>query len=324
MPETPASARSKRLKEVARSIGFDLCGIAPAFPVPHPDTFEAWLAQGFQGEMTHLAKRREDRLDPARLLPGVQSVVCVALSYRPSTEDWPLVGDHPIACYAWGKDYHLLLHQKLEFLANTLVSEVPGSNVKCYTDTGPVMEKSYARRAGLGWLGKNSTLLNERLGSFLFLGEILTDVQLEPDSPELPDQDRCGSCSICMEACPTGALVRPGVLDARRCVSYLTLEHKSAIPADLTPLLSGYIAGCDLCQACCPHNASAPPSREKAFQPDATMRGLTLEKAASMTQAEFNDLTRDRALDRLKFRVWRRNIQENLAAQTTGAVEPNP
>lgn len=310
MTESLALTRSRKIKDFASSLGFDLCGVAHAYPVPDADAFSDWLNQGFSGEMAYLQRRREDRLDPARLLPGVQSVVCVALSYRPTPEDWPLVGAHPISCYAWGVDYHKVLWEKLENLASFLRTETPDASVRCYADTGPVLERSYARRAGLGWIGKNSALLNETLGSFLFIGEILTDLELQPDTPS---PNRCGNCTMCLDSCPTGALIGPGQLDARRCISYLTLEHRSEFPENLHGKLSGYIAGCDICQTCCPYNAGAPAGREEAFKPNDEMRDLDLEKAASMSEETFHAFTKDSALERVKYPMWIRNITASQA-----------
>jgi epoxyqueuosine reductase len=172
-------------------------------------------------------------------------------------------------------------------------------------DTGPVLEKSYAAQAGLGWIGKNTTLINENFGSFLFLGEILTDLELPFDSPA-PNQ--CGDCTMCLDSCPTGALTAPGQMDARRCISYLTLEHKSEIPTEFHGKLSGYPAGCDLCQACCPHNAGAPPGREEGFRPGNQMKNMDLKTAKSMTEETFHTFTKKSALERVKFSMWRRNI----------------
>lgn len=307
---TEPTSLTQSLATQATELGFELFGVAPAFPVPGADGLNAWLDQGFAGEMGYIERRRPDRLDPSRLLPGVRSVVCVALSYRPTAEDWPLVGNHPVSCYAWGKDYHLVLRKKLESLATFLKTQSPEANTKCYVDTGPVLERSYAAQAGLGWLGKNTLLLNEQFGSFLFIGEILTDIELSYGAPV---EDRCGSCTMCMDSCPTGALLAPGRMDARRCIAYLTLEHRSEIPQEFQGKLSGCIAGCDICQACCPYNAGAPAGQEKAFRPDEVMRELDLEKAASMSEETFHAFTKDIALERVKFPMWIRNITANQA-----------
>ena len=305
MTDLLSSTLALRLKQQALALGLDLCGIAPAYPVPGAEVFTSWIQTGYAGEMGYLDRRREDRLDPSRLLPGVLSIVCAALSYRPSQDDWPLVGSHPISCYAWGEDYHLILKEKLENLASFLRTQAPGAKTKCYVDTGPILERSYAALAGLGWLGKNTTLLNEQYGSFLFLGEILTDFELSPDIPVL---NQCGDCTMCLDSCPTGALLAPGVLDARQCISYLTLEHRSEIPTEFHGKLSGYLAGCDICQACCPFNAGAPEGREETFRPNDEMRTLDLEKAASLTEDSFRAFTKKSALDRVKYPMWRRNL----------------
>jgi len=298
---------SAALKAEALRLGFDLSGVAPAYPVPDAERFGHWLAQGCAGEMGYLERRLQDRLDPSRLLPNVKSVVCVALSYNPQPSHWPLVGRHPISCYAWGRDYHEVMREKLDALA-AWMARTWGCSAKAYVDTGPVLERSYAARAGLGWIGKNTLLLNIEKGSFLFLGEILTDAEIAADAPV---ESLCGSCTLCLESCPTEALTEPGFLDARRCVSYLTLEHRSAIPPAFQGKLSGYMAGCDLCQACCPYNSSAPAGLEPAFQPRAKVLGLSLEAMRGWDEGDFKELAEQSALERLKPPMWKRNIEAN-------------
>lgn len=308
MNETQPNPLAHRLRTQANALGFELFGITSALPAPDTGHFNEWLDQGFAGEMGYLERRREDRLNPSRLLPNVRSVICVALSYRPTATDWPFVGNHPISCYAWGKDYHLVLREKLESLATYLKTQAPEANTKCYVDTGPVLERSYAAQAGLGWLGKNTLLLNEKYGSFLFIGEILTDIEL---SYSAPVEDRCGSCTMCLDSCPTGALIAPGQMDARRCIAYLTLEHRSEILKEFQGKLSGCLAGCDICQACCPYNAGAPAGQEETFRPNDEMGDLNLEKAASMSEEAFRAFTKDSALERVKFSMWHRNTEAN-------------
>lgn len=307
-PLMSPSALSLRLKEEARALGFDLCGMAPAFPPPDPQALMEWLRLGYAGEMGYLQRRVEERTDPSRLLPGVRSVVCVALSYRPSAADWAKVPHHPISCYAWGSDYHTVLGPKLEALAECLKRIVPGATTFCNVDTGPVLEKSYAAQAGLGWIGKNTTLVNEHLGSMLFLGEVLTDAEMAYDEPTA---NACGTCTRCLESCPTGALLRPGVMDARRCLSYLTLEHRSDLPEPFQTGLHGRLAGCDACQACCPHNAQAPASSDPAFRPRREVLELTLERADLMSETDFSRFTKNSTLERVKYRLWRRNLAAN-------------
>ena len=294
-----------RLKQKAQELGFELCGISPAVPPASYPTFLDWLAKGYAGEMHYLERRKGERNDPQSLLPGAKAVVSVALSYNPSPEHYPLLEKHPISCYAWGQDYHEVVREKLEALAGVLAQElVPGAKTKVYADTGPILERSFAAQAGLGWIGKNTLLLNKTYGSFLFLGEILTDADLTFDTPV---ENLCKTCTACLEACPVGALEEPGLLNATKCISYLTLEHRSPLPEKTE--LHGYLAGCDLCQTVCPYNQKAPSGREPAFQPRSEVLAFTLKEGAAMDEPGFKDFTHHSALERVKFPMWKRNIE---------------
>jgi epoxyqueuosine reductase len=256
-----------QVREKAYSLGFDVVGVSPAFPVPHIDAYSAWIAKGYHGEMGYMARadRVERRENPAAILPEVRSVVCVGLNYYPGPPPGDLADDASrglIASYAWGLDYHELMLPRLEELAALVRAEAEGAT-RAYVDTGPILERAYAARAGLGFIGKNTCLINPRMGSWLFLGEILTDATLEPTPSET--RVSCGTCRRCLDACPTGALVAPRVLDARRCISYLTIELKDAIPPDLRPLMGNRIYGCDVCQRVCPWQRFAGPTREQGL-----------------------------------------------------------
>lgn len=295
---------TQKLKQKARELGFELSGATPAVTPESYPSFLDWLKMGYAGEMGYLERRKEERGNPQALLPGAKSIFCVALSYNPKPEHYPLLEKHPVSCYAWGRDYHEVLGEKLEALTQYLCGElVPGAKAKAYVDTGPVLERSYAASAGLGWIGKNTLLLNKHFGSFLFLGEILTDVELIPDAPV---ESLCKTCTACLDACPTGALEEPGLLNALKCISYLTLEHRSALPQASN--LHGYLAGCDLCQTACPYNTNAPASREAAFQPRSEVLSLTREKAGQMAEEDFKTFTRESALERIRFPMWKRNL----------------
>lgn len=295
-----------QLKEKARVLGFELSGAAAARTPGHYPEFLDWLARGYAGEMGYLERRKEERGDPQKVLPGARSVFCVALSYNPKAGHYPLLEKNPVSCYAWGRDYHEVLGEKLSELTRYLCEELaPGTRAKWYVDTGPVLERSFAAAAGLGWTGKNTLLLNKKFGSFLFLGEILTDAELSYGEPV---EDLCKTCTACLEACPTGALEEPGLLNAVKCISYLTLEHRSGLP----PLsLHGYLAGCDLCQTACPYNTHAPEGREPAFQPRPEILGLTREKASQMGPDEFKNFTFESALERVKYPMWKRNASHS-------------
>lgn len=255
-----------QIKRRALELGFDLVGMTPAKPTPAFQFFQEWLGSGLGGTMTYLNRGLLKRQDPDLILAGVESVICCAMTYhtgqiksseRKEDEAW-------ISAYTWGDDYHDILLEKLKALETFIQKLAPGEKTKAYVDTGPVMEKAYAAQAGLGWIGKNTCLINDGLGSFIFLGEILTTLKLDYDQPAL---DLCGTCTLCLEACPTQALTEPYVMDARRCISYLTLEYKGEIAPDLAEKMNGHLAGCDICQEVCPHNQEIPLSPEARFYP---------------------------------------------------------
>ena len=265
----------------ARDLGFDLVGVASARPSPYSGAYRDWLAQGYHGEMGYMARaeRVERRADPARILPGVHSIVCVGLNYYTGlaieTRFFPknlvsagLTHDPArglISNYAWGLDYHDVMTPRLEELVAFIGSQA-GRKVaaRVYVDTGPVLERAYAAEAGLGFIGKNTCLIHPKMGSWLFLGEILLDLELEPTSQQA--NVGCGTCRRCLEACPTGALIAPYVLDARRCISYLTIELKGSIPRAFRPLMGNWIYGCDVCQVVCPWQRFARLTEERSFQ----------------------------------------------------------
>jgi epoxyqueuosine reductase len=261
-----------RTCEKARAMGFDLVGVAPARPTPRLDAYRSWLAHGYHGEMDYLARsdRVERREDPARIIPGAQSVVCVGLNYYSGLRPAGL-GQDPsrglISNYAWGLDYHDLVTPLLEELTAFIRAEVGSCEARVearvYVDTGPVLERAYAAEAGLGFIGKNTCLIHPRMGSWLFVGEILLNVALDPTPA--PTNVSCGTCTRCLDACPTGALIAPYVLDARRCISYLTVELKGPIPRELRPLMGNRVYGCDVCQAVCPWQRFAIPTGEQSF-----------------------------------------------------------
>ena len=250
------------LKDRARELGFDRVAVGPATPPTHGAAFEGWLDAGHAASMSYLARGREERLDPARLLPGVRSVVAVALSYKPASDDPSWRG---VAAYARGRDYHDVLRERVFALA-TFLSDHGDADVRTRVavDTSAVLERDLAARAGLGWTGKNTNLLAQDLGSLFFIGILLTTAALAFDEA-LPD--RCGTCTACLDACPTRAFPAPYVLDARRCISYLTIEHRGDIDEPLRDTLGEWLFGCDVCQDVCPWNAKAAPTREAAFGP---------------------------------------------------------
>ncbi|HOA72521.1 MAG TPA: tRNA epoxyqueuosine(34) reductase QueG [Phycisphaerae bacterium] len=281
---TPAE-RTNLVQRLAAEVGLARAGVATAGPVPRADYLAQWLARGWAGEMEYLARYRELRADPRQLLPGARSVIVVADVYRqqePTTTgdadvaasrsgtdekgQIPVGQDQPrgrIARYAWGRDYHRVLRKKLHRLADRLREQVdePFESRVC-VDTAPILEREWAAAAGIGWIGKNTLVLNQEFGSFFFLGEIVTTLELAATPPAT---DHCGTCTRCLEACPTGALTAPHQMDARKCISYLTIEHRGDIDPDLRPRMGDWLYGCDICQDVCPFNRRPPQVAEPAY-----------------------------------------------------------
>ena len=301
-------------KARALELGFDRVAIGPASAPEHGDALRRWLEAGYAGTMGYLERRLGERLDPARVLPGARSVVCVALNYYQG-EPAPDPSWAPVARYAWGSDYHDVMTPRLAALGARL-AEVCGAVSKGYVDTGPVLERDLAARAGLGWVGKNTMLLHPDLGSWFLIGVLLTTAALDFDEP-LPD--RCGTCRACLDACPTGAFVAPYVLDARKCISYLTIEHRGPIDPALEGELGAWEFGCDVCQDVCPWNRKSPVTREGAFLPSAPYPGA--ERIAAMSDEEIRRRFAGTALLRSKPAGLRRNAaiaRDNAAAAAGG------
>jgi epoxyqueuosine reductase len=298
---------TQQIKTTAHQLGFDLVGITSTAPLAHDSRYRAWVAQGFAGEMGYMSRDVEKRTDPSRVLPGARSIIVVGMNYHtPLQVPEDVRGRGWISRYAWGEDYHVVMGRKLEALIDFIRAlEGPDVQTRWYVDTGPILERELAWRAGLGWPGKHTNLINRRLGSWLFLGAILLDRELVYDAPATA---HCGTCTRCLVACPTGALVAPGVLDARRCISYLTIELRGAIPHTLRPLMGTHIFGCDICQAVCPWNRQAPESAELAFWPRAGYAAPELLPLLSLSEAEFQGRFRSSPIRRAKRRGFLRNV----------------
>ncbi len=299
MPEGPATASlysdpmdrlklSAQAKFLAREAGFDEAGIAVLDPLratPEAGRFTRWLARGRHGAMAYLARDPERRLDPGRVLPGARSILCVALNYwRPREEAAPAPGTGRVARYARGRDYHKVFAARLKDLERRLGEAFPGVRTRRYVDTGPVLEKLWAERAGLGWRGKHTNLVSRTRGSWLLLGEVLLDLELHPDEP---GGDHCGTCTRCIDACPTGAITGPYRLDARLCISYLTIELRGSIPVELRPLIGDRVFGCDDCLEVCPWNRFAAEAREAGFRPRPGSAAPLLVELVGMSEAAF-------------------------------------
>ena len=296
----------KDLIAYARELEFDSCRIAACAAPGHASEFRTWLGEGAAGEMSYMERGEEKRCDPQKVLPGARSIVVVALNYWQGESATPKAfgaAEGRIARYAWGKDYHEVISQKLDKIDNFLRRF--GGRQKSYVDTGPILERDHAAQAGIGWHGKSTMLIDTRLGTWFFLGEILTTLELPPDPPQ---RDRCGTCERCIKACPTGAITAPHRLDARRCISYLTIELKSSIPVELRPLIGNRIFGCDDCLDACPWNRFAQASRETAFSARPSTTGMLLRDYLKLNDVEFRGLFRNSPIKRIKRRGLLRNV----------------
>jgi epoxyqueuosine reductase len=304
-------------KQAAREAGFELAGISPVHEFNELDRFREWIAAGRAGEMKYMEARDEagslKRASLRSTLPWVRSVVVCAINYN-TAQPYSTQANDPqrgwIARYAWGQqDYHEAVLHRLRTVESKLRhavsrSQEPELQTRCYVDTGPLVERVYAKYAGIGWIGKNTCILNQKLGSWLFLGVILTSLELEPD---LPAPDRCGTCTRCIDACPTDALVAPYQLDSNRCISYLTIEKRGTIAEDMRSGMGHEVFGCDICQDVCPWNRKAPASSAGEFQPREELINPALEWLAGMTAEEFREKFRGSAVRRAKRSGLRRN-----------------
>ena len=295
-----SAADSTAIKTRARELGLDVCGITGADPSRHAAFYRQWTAEGKAGEMQWLTRDPDRRADPRAVLPGARSIVVAGLNYwQPQPE-----GRGRVARYALGEDYHHVLLEKLEILAAEIVQA--GAQAKVYVDTGPVLEKPLAERAGIGWQGKSTMLIHPKLGPWLLLGEIFTTLELESDAPQ---KDHCGSCLRCITACPTGAITAPYQLDARRCIAYLTIELKGSIPEELRPLIGDRIYGCDECLDVCPWNRFARTTREARFLARAEPNGRDrLHELLEISAAEFKRRFARSPILRVKRRGLLRNV----------------
>lgn len=329
---------------LARELGFDSCRVATSAAPAHANEFDAWLENGAQGEMGYMERNAEKRRVPQKVLRGARSVIVVAMNYWQGIEagvspansrnaaDTAATTEEAargrIARYAWGDDYHDVMLAKLDKIDSFLRES--GGEQKCYVDTGPILERDYAASAGIGWHGKSTMLVDPKLGTWFFLGEILTTLDLPPDEPQ---RDRCGTCDRCITACPTGAITAPHLLDARRCISYLTIELKGSIPLELRPLIGDRIYGCDDCLDACPWNRFAEVARESAFAARSSTVGMALRDYLDLSDEEFRQEFRNSPIKRIKRRGFLRNVcvalgnvgdESDLPALEKAASDPEP
>jgi len=296
----------KLIKEYAFSIGFDLCGIAPCRPLKEDEEIlKKWTGSGMNAGMNYLADNTERRSNPGLILNGAKSIIVAGINYF---SDIKQGGDGipVISRYAYGKDYHLVVKEKLHLLMEYIVSIEPAAKEQSYVDSGPVLEKAWAREAGIGWVGKHSILINMEIGSFLFLGEIILNIELQYDTPY--SGDNCGSCTLCIEACPTNAINNDRTIDARRCISWLTAENKYMIPKEFRDKMKNRIFGCDICQDACPWNKNAKPNNNPEFVPSPELISMTREEWLDLSIDKYLELFFQSSVGRTKYEKFMRNI----------------
>ncbi len=291
------------MKQIASQLGFSYCGISEAsFLEEEAPKLEEWLNRKYQGKMSYLENHFDKRLDPRKLVPGAKSVISLIYNYFPEKD---LASDgYKIAKYAYGKDYHFVIKDKLKTFFEELKNQIGEIDGRVFVDSAPVHERAWAAKSGIGWIGKNSLLLNKEMGSFFFLAELILDLDLVPDGPV---KDHCGTCTACMDACPTDAIPEPYVVDGSRCISYLTIELKEEIPNEFRDKMEGWIFGCDICQDVCPWNRFSKPHQEPAFKPGG-WENFTREEWSELTEEVFRKVFKKSAVKRTKFSGLKRNI----------------
>lgn len=318
-----ASALLDTVRQWAQELGFQQLGATGVELSSHEGYLNKWLEAGYHGDMDYMARHGTARSRPEELIPGTCTVLSLRMDYKPEARDPEAVlndGESAfVSRYALGRDYHKLMRQRLAKLANKIAEELGGGNYRAFVDSAPVLERAIAEQAGLGWIGKNTMLINERAGSWFFLGEIYTDIPFPADPPKT--EKHCGSCDACLRLCPTDAFVEPFVLDARRCISYLTIEHSGSIPEPLRPLMGNRIYGCDDCQLVCPWNKFASPTQEADFQPRHQLDDIGLIEIFNWDEQTFLRRTEGSPIRRIGHVRWLRNIAIALGnAPSTPAV----
>ena len=295
---------AKFIKEEAKKLGFMACGIAKAeFLEEEALHLETWLNKGYHGSMDYMERNFDKRLDPRKLVDDCKSVVSLLLNYYPEKQQTP--DTFKLSKYAYGKDYHFVIKEKLKQLLKSVNDEIGEVNGRCFVDSAPVMDKAWAKRAGLGWVGKHTNLISKQKGSFFFIAELLIDLELEYDSPVT---DHCGNCTACLDACPTEALIAPYQIDSSKCISYFTIELKEAIPIEMKGKFEDWIFGCDICQDVCPWNRFSSGHNEALFNPHPKLLEMGKNEWTDISEELFGALFQKSAVKRTKFKGLRRNI----------------
>ncbi len=295
---------SNLVKRLAREQGFDACGISAAgFLEEEATGLENWLNAGFHGTMSWMERHFDERLDPRKLVPSAKSVISVVLNYFPDKEQR---ADAPkISKYAYGRDYHKVIRGKLKRMLLGIQDEIGEVSGRGFVDSAPVMDRAWARKSGLGWVGQHSLLLNKGSGSFFFIGALIVDIELEPDGPTT---DHCGSCTACIDACPTAAIVLPTVVDSNKCISYLTIEYKDALPTEYQDKMEDWVYGCDICQDVCPWNRFSTPHSERDFNIRDAIQNNDWETWEEVTHELWEEITKGSAMRRVGFEGFKRNL----------------
>jgi len=313
MPTPDSTALTQKVKTWGRELGFQQVGIADVDVSAHSAHLRAWLGKQYHGEMAYMERHAELRSDPTQLVPGTLRVISLRMDYLPADVQTISVLQNPqqayLSRYALGRDYHKLIRRRLQQLAERIEKEVGSFGHRAFVDSAPVLERAFAEKAGLGWIGKNTMLINKRAGSWFFLGELFTDLPLEPD---VQADFHCGTCTACLDVCPTQAFVDAKVLDARRCISYLTIELRSSIPEQLRPLMGNRVFGCDDCQLCCPWNKFSSPTKERDFTPRHNLDQAQLVDLFNWSEEEFLHHTEGSAIRRIGYECWLRNLAVGL------------
>lgn len=294
------------IKQESRRLGFDFCGISKAeFLDEEAPRLEKWLSDNMHGKMAYMENHFDKRLDPRKLLPGAKSVISLALNYWPHPRPLSNGGEVKISKYAWGKDYHLVIKEKLNVLLDFIRKNIGEVNARGFVDSAPVMDKVWAKKSGLGWIGKNSNLITKSNGSFFFLAELIVDLELDSDG-EIPDY--CGTCTRCIDACPTNAISEPYVVDGSKCISYFTIELKENIPDEMRGKFENWMFGCDICQDVCPWNSFSIPHNEPQFSPRHEVTNFTKKDWEEISEEDFNTIFSDSPLMRPQYKGIKRNI----------------
>ncbi len=303
---TTSEKHSALIKSIAKGLGFSFCGISKAeFLEEEAPRLEQWLKQGYHGKMQYMENHFDKRLDPTLLVPGARSVISLLYNYYPK-EELRKESAFKIARYAYGEDYHFVIRDKLKALTDSIREAVGDVHGRAFVDSAPVMERAWAKRAGVGWIGKNSLLLNRDMGSYFFVAELIVDLDLAYDGPV---KDYCGTCTACMDACPTDAIPEAGVVDGSKCISYFTIELKEEIPQEVKGRFENWIFGCDICQEVCPWNRFAKPHDEPRFEPSPGMEEMTDTDWKEITDEVFQKVFRHSPLKRAKLEGLRRNVR---------------